>query len=849
MICAMAVVAMACGTWAAEVSLRVPTRAATVVTSGRGAVEMDAVPGEVAFLVDGADAPAVLDDTVNLEYSSGARSGWPNEDETGVLYTQTPAGPGFHLTSGYLRCPQAGTAGAGDHWTFSAWVRADDGDWGSTIAKGNSQPSRLMRPVIAAWGDGTDPAWCVRLVRLRPQIVIGQWAALGNSLCEPGVWHHLAVIRDGAQVRLYLDGKADAASPMPPSGDPWNMQLPFSNTGPPPAADAPAIFRLGGYPFSLVHPSTTTRITFIGDKFIGALGGVSLVDRALTTEEIRAQFDAHRKDTETMRVRMSVLDDPTVGALARNPVQPEDTAAYRTRLAWFRDAKFGMFLHWGPSTLIKNEISWSRGSGKGQTPKEVYDNLYTQFNPTQYDPAAWAAQIKAAGMPYAVLITKHHDGFCEWPTKTNQYNIAYTPYGKDVVGPYVQAMRTAGIKVGLYFSGPDWWHEDYKKQEIPLADYRNAQLRELLGNYGPIDLLWFDSGGGLFPGVRQLQPAMLINDRCGAQVDYVTPENYMADRPMLNPNGSDQLWETCSGTGGYWGYASAQPYLTSAQVIRHLVEVVAKGGNWLCNVAPRETGELPATHMAMLKEVGDWLKVNGAGVYGTHRTHLGRQMWGWTTANGTTLFLHVLDNTEVLRVPLYDTATGARLLRGNTPVPFTQRDGVLAVTLPTDGRDPVDTVVAVTVKRAEHPAITKGHFMDRALGGEATASLAYDVQTAAVAFDGKRGSKWFTATAPTGWLQYRFANGAAWAVSRYRITSAGDVQERDPKDWQLQGSWDGAAWVTLDTRTNQDFASRLETHIYDCANTTAYPYYRLLITANHGAPGLQLDELRLQTYE
>jgi hypothetical protein len=256
--------------------------------------------------------------------------------------------------------------------------------------------------------------------------------------------------------------------------------------------------------------------------------------------------------------------------------------------------------------------------------------------------------------------------------------------------------------------------------------------------------------------------------------------------------------------------------------------------------------------MAMLAQVGDWLKVNGASIYGTHRTHLGAQPWGWTTANDTTLFLHVLrwPGTKLTVPDLYDRVTAVSLLAGGGKLPFIQQGDTLTVTLPTTAPDPVDTVIAVRIeRRAPRVAISKGRFINRTEGGETLASGGHPpAQTATQAFDDRLDTKWFEPAKSTGWLQVRFANDAAWAVTRYSLTSGGDVPERDPKDWHLQGSQDGATWTTVDSRTEQTFPGRTATLAYDFDNTTAYRYYRLLVTANRDAGGMQLTEVRLYTY-
>ncbi|MHB9130550.1 MAG: alpha-L-fucosidase [Armatimonadota bacterium] len=848
--------------WAAQMSAvagvvtdSIPARHAALVQQGKGTVEVDLLPDEAALQVNGISVPATLEDSYIKEGQPG-RGGWQVEDETGVLVLQAPDGPGLRFTTGYLTSKHVPGIGAGPQWTLACWLRPDDPDWGLTIQRDGRVPRQLMRPVIAALGSETTPSWCLRLCQMRLEMEIGTWRVQGATRLPVGRWTHVAVVRDGKQVRVYVDGKAEPLVPaLQPNGQPSTEQTLGPVIDPPEgeAAKGPiSVLRLAGFPFNKVHPASEQRAAEIFDKYIGAMGSFSLEDKVWSAEEIKTRATVHRKEANRLSRRYSVLDDPTTGAISRSSLRmKESSEEFLTRTAWFRDGKFGMFLHWGPSTLTHKEISWSRGKGADQTPPEIYDNLYKQFNPVNYDPDVWAEQIKAAGMKYAVLITKHHDGFCEWPTKTTEYNIAFTPFAKDVVGMYTTAMRKAGVRVGLYFTGPDWWHEDYLKGKIGLAGYRNAQFRELCTQYGLIDEIWFDGGGSTFEGVERAQPQMLFNDR-GGPADFSTPENFMLEHPMINPNGSDALWETCSGTGGPWGYASEKPGLTFPRTLSHLVEVVAKGGNWLCNVAPRETGELPKTHMDMLKGVGDWLRVNGESIYGTHRTHLGSQSFGWTTANGTTLFLHVLrwPGQSLVLNDFYDRATEVYLLTTKAKLPFKQEGDTLTVTLPATAPDPVDTVIAVRVQKAGIPNITKGRFVNRAVLGEAMANAFNSKeQNAAQAFDGKMSTKWFNSAGGAGWLQYHFVDGAAWAVTRYTLTSGHDVPERDPKDWELQGSQDGVNWVTVDTRHDQQFPTRCYMKAYEIENATAYPYYRLNITANHGAGGLQLTDMRLMTYD
>ena len=705
---------------ASETAVVFPAPTMSAILKGPdGPAELQLREEQLEAMLYGKPVEAALGDSANSSgryHHLSARARWRLEDQTGITVIPGPAGPAVRFITGYAAFDGIAPVGSGDKWTLLMWVRPEEGDWGYTN-RGTGPPApQKMRPLILSIGNDTQLLWAVRLCQMRPEIQIGEWRAWTNARLHLGQWAHLAVVRDGQDVGVYVNGKAVELLPalaIHPLSD--KDQVPESDTpGPVAVAGAMAngpfgLLSLGGYPeaVSFTHSRDGTRYVRLCDKFIGAIGSLQLNDAAWTAEQVAEAAGAGRSQAEKLSVRYCVLDDPVVGAVGRRADKADESPAeYLRRIAWWREAKFGFFMHWGVNSLTGEEISWSRGDKPGQTPIEVYDNLYKRFDPTKYDPAAWAEQIKAGGFKYAVLTSKHHDGFCMWHTETNQYNITCTPFKKDVVAMYAKAFREAGIKVGFYFSWPDWWYEDKITKEqgrdvwlrIRTA-YKLEQLRELCTNYGPINVFWFD-GGGEFLSVTNLQPKAVVNDR-GAGGDHYTPENFIPDFPFINPNGTDYPWEVCNGTGGHWGYASEKPYRTYEELLQDLAEISAKGGNWLLNVAPRPTGELPASHMELLKQVGEWLKVNGESIYGTHRTKLGRQAFGWTTANDTTLFLHVLNwpGGKLVLEDLYDEAAEVYLLADKAKLPFTQERSTLTITLPQEAPDPADTVIAVRVAR------------------------------------------------------------------------------------------------------------------------------------------------------
>ncbi|MCD6350548.1 MAG: alpha-L-fucosidase, partial [Armatimonadetes bacterium] len=282
-------------------------------------------------------------------------------------------------------------------------------------------------------------------------------------------------------------------------------------------------------------------------------------------------------------------------------------------MQWWLDAKFGLFVHWGPISLLGKEISWSRGErpgigGHGPVPVDVYDNLYKRFNPVKFNADEWVALAKAAGMKYLVFTTKHHDGFCMWDTKTTDYKITNSPFARDVVKELADACHRGGLRLGFYYSPPDFHHPDYRtKNHARYIKYMHEQLRELGSNYGRVDVLWFDGLGGsakdwdadnLFRMIRSLQPHIIINNRCGLRGDFDTPEQrvgrFRLDRP----------WETCMTLGTQWAYKPHDRIKSLKQCVDILVNCVGGGGNLLLNVGPTPTGEIEPAQAERLREIG-----------------------------------------------------------------------------------------------------------------------------------------------------------------------------------------------------------------------------------------------------
>jgi len=320
------------------------------------------------------------------------------------------------------------------------------------------------------------------------------------------------------------------------------------------------------------------------------------------------------------------------------------------RMAWWREARFGMFLHWGLYSILAGKwkdddrwAEWIRHNAK--IPIDEYDQLRTRWNPTSFDPEHWAHMAQRAGMRYAVLTTKHHDGFCLWPSQATDFDVTSTPSGRDVCRDVAVALRKRGIRVGWYHSIMDWHHPDYLPRRdweaasrpasaAPFARYvayLHAQVDELLTGYGPIDILWFDGqweatwthalGRELEQRIRRRVPQIVINDRIngvgtpsgGRLGDFGTPENEV---PATGTPERD--WESCMTMNENWGYkAKDQNWKSPRRLVELLVETASKGGNLLLNVGPMGDGSFPAPAVERLEAMGEWMQLHGDAIRGS----------------------------------------------------------------------------------------------------------------------------------------------------------------------------------------------------------------------------------------
>lgn len=401
---------------------------------------------------------------------------------------------------------------------------------------------------------------------------------------------------------------------------------------------------------------------------------------------------------------------------------PNLSAEDNARLAWWVDARYGMFLHWGVASIKGVELSWRRGGSKpldiggnpaGYVEDPVYDNLYKTWNPDKFDARQWVRIAKAAGMQYMVLTVKHHDGFCLWDTKFTEYKITSTPFKRDVFREFTDACHEAGMRVGVYYSQRDWHNPDYGiGDNRKYVDYMNGQLGELLTNYGPIDIIWFDSYGKgdlkefwrvdeTWQLLKKLAPKAVINNRLTILGKYNIPGNpYIGDfdtpEQTIGKMQNNRAWESCMCfVGNQWGYKPGGEMYSLASLLRGLVSCATGDGNLLLNIGPMPTGEIEPRQAERLKEGGDWLAKYGRTIYGTRGGPWQNSLWGGSTRKGNSVFLHVFnwkDSNTLRLLPLPQKVMEANVLTGGT-VKVVQSEKGLDITVPPENHDPIDTIV------------------------------------------------------------------------------------------------------------------------------------------------------------
>jgi len=530
-----------------------------------------------------------------------------------------------------------------------------------------------------------------------------------------------------------------------------------------------------------------------------------------------------------------------------NPETGETQAQFAKRTQWWRDAKFGMFVHWGIYSVPNSDHAntdlseWYLSLHKMQVAD--YEKYAAQFDPIGFDARAWVAAAKAAGMKYITVTTKHHDGFCMFDSKLTDYNVVKaTPWHHDPIKDLAAECKKQGITLCFYYSVMDWHHPDYLPRRDwdtrpttgasldHYIDYLKGQLTELLTNYGPIGGIWFDGHWehnaadlhalDVVKHIRSVQPSEMINDRINLPEDYATPEQTIPGGAL--PNG--RLWETCMTINDHWGYAwNDANFKTTEDLVHKLCDIASKGGNFLLNVGPDKNGVIPAEEVTRLREIGDWMKGNGDSIYGTTASPFKRVSFdGRVTRKENTLYLQVFHwpdgdlRLEHLKTPV----RSAESLVGRQRLPVkTLPDGTVTIGKP-ERLDPLAAVVAVHL--AGPPQIDPASLLIQPLADGGYNLLAQDADIHGASLrtqvddgvtnmgywtDAKETASW-TVTVPrerTGAASYHVAleyscppdsDGSTYDV--VLDTGAGSPPQTLHGAVTATGSWDTYQTVTLD---------------------------------------------------
>lgn len=444
--------------------------------------------------------------------------------------------------------------------------------------------------------------------------------------------------------------------------------------------------------------------------------------------------------------------------LLMNSAFAQRTLTQEERMQWWQEARFGMFIHWGLYAVPAGTYNGHQIKGIGEwimnfakIPVAEYKEYAKQFNPVKYDADAWVRMAKDAGMKYIVITAKHHDGFALFDSEASTWDVVdATPYGKDLIKPLAEACRKHGIKLGLYYSqAQDWVHPggtayfraanrgyDHMPNAAEMDAYTKAndghwdpiqtsktqaeyvdgiavpQVREILTKYGDIAVLWWDTPNGFeeenakkLNALLALQPNIITNDRLmkpGYPGDLTTPEQKIPKVGEME----GKYWETCMTMNDTWGYKSFDDKWKSTEtLVRNLIDIASKGGNYLLNVGPTAEGEFPQESVTRLAEVGDWMKVNGEAIYASQASPLEPFSWGRCTRKetkrGTTLYLSVFDWPEdgKLTLPgLKNEVISASLLANNSKIKTQASSSGLLLQLPSKALDPLATVIKIQLK-------------------------------------------------------------------------------------------------------------------------------------------------------
>ena len=385
--------------------------------------------------------------------------------------------------------------------------------------------------------------------------------------------------------------------------------------------------------------------------------------------------------------------------------------SHAEKLEWWKDARFGMFIHWGPVSLKGTEIGWSRGH---EIPVSTYDSLYLQFNPVNFNAEYWVLLAKAAGMKYIVFTSKHHDGFCNWDTKYTDYNIMNSPFKRDVMAELAAACKKHEMALGFYHSTCDWRHPDFPLtspggsvvREVSNLDryteYLKNQSVEIIEKYGPLLVMWYDvpqkfdsiRGQGVINRINEIQPGILVNNRTGAPGDFDTPEqrvgSFQNDRP----------WETCMTIAHQWAWKPDDVVKSTEQCLQSLIRSAGGDGNLLFNVGPKSDGTIEPLQVERLKEMGTWLKEYGFSIYGTRGGPFKPTDWGVSTRKDNKIYLHVLNlpgKSPKIVLPDFGLEITKCAVVGGGALNFSKVNDEIVIEFGNEPVKPINTIVEIEV--------------------------------------------------------------------------------------------------------------------------------------------------------
>ncbi len=471
----------------------------------------------------------------------------------------------------------------------------------------------------------------------------------------------------------------------------------------------------------------------------------------------------------------------------------------------WREMKFGLFIHWGPVSLKGTEIGWSRGGQRrgrndkstGSIPVEIYDNLYKKFNPVKFDADEWIQTARDAGMKYLVFTSKHHDGFSMFDSKLTEYKITNSPFKRDVVKELADACHKAGLKLGYYYSPPDWYHPDYRTENHSrYIKFLHGQLREICSNYGKIDIIWFDGLGGkaedwdsenLFRMIRRLQPHVIINNRAGLPGDHDTPEQ------RIGKFQNDRPWETCMTICRQWAWKPDDQMKSLKQCIDTLVRVVGGDGNLLFNVGPMPDGRIESRQVERLREMGKWLDEYGRSIYATRGGPFKPGGWGASTYKGNTIYVHVLNWQEdtLTFPPIPKKIITSSVMTGGTAT-VKQTDMAVEISVPKSYQRELDTIIVLELDGPAGTISPRGMLSNSLTAGKnARASNVFQKNSsynASKAVDDDPASRWATDSGTQkAWLEVDLGSPATF--DRVKIDEEYDRVQEFELQYREGGRW------------------------------------------------------------